>query len=161
MAGHLRHRQRAVLHQDGQVLRADRERHGRHRSDRLRRDVPVPRGGAEPDARRVQRTRGRAGSQPAHAGSEDRLHAGADLHRAQARPQPEVLHLGGAAADERGGSERPVVRHQEHLGRRSRTGQGAGRADQRVQRGHRSAEGAVRNNTKRSQGGAFAPPCLL
>ena len=39
LAGHLRHRQRAVLHQDGQVLRAHRERRGGHRPHRLRRDV--------------------------------------------------------------------------------------------------------------------------
>ena len=145
---------------EGQKYMKD-ELGGRHRSDRLRRDVPVPRGGAEPDARRVQRTRGRSGSQPAHAGSEDRLHAGADLHRAQARPQPEVLHLGGAAADERGGSERPVVRHQEHLGRRSRTGQGAGRADQRVQRGHRPAEGSVRKHRNNASGRGESPALIF
>ena len=120
------------------------ENGGGHRPHRLRRHVPVPHRRAEPAPRRIQRPRGRHGPCPPYAGPEDRQHAGADLYRAQAGPQPEVLHLGGAAGHERGGPERPVVRHQEHLGRRSRPGQGAGRADQRVQRGHRSAEGSVK-----------------
>ena len=47
-------------------------------------------------------------------------HAGADLCGPQAGPQPEVLHLGGAAGQDRGGAERPVVRHGGHLGRRPR-----------------------------------------
>ena len=90
----------------------------------------------------------------------EELNAGADLHRAQACPQPEVLHLGGAAGYGRGGPERPVVRHQEHLGCRSRSGQGAGSADLRVQRGHRPAEGSVSTNhpTRRRRGGTSVPP---
>ena len=70
------------------------------------------------------------------------------------------VHLGGAAGYGRGGPERPVVRHQEHLGCRSRSGQGAGSADLRVQRGHRPAEGSVSTGcpTRRRRGGTSVPP---
>ena len=81
---------------------------------------------------------------------------GADLCGPQAGPQPEVLHLGGAAGQDRGGAERPVVRHGGHLGRRPRAGQGPGRTDQRFQRGHRAAEKTCKNAA-----GAGQPPALL
>ena len=96
--------------------------------------------------RRILRTGCRAGSQPAYAEPQDRQHDGADLSGAQESPQPEVLHLGRAAGHDRRRPQRPVVRRQEHLGRRPRTGQGARRAHQRIQRRGWSAEGAVSRN---------------
>ena len=151
-----------VLHQDGEVLRAHRERRGGYRPDRLRRHVPVPHHRAQRDARRVQRPRGGTGSQPAYAGSEDRQHARAALHRPQAHPQPEVLHLGRAAGQGRQRPQRPLVQHKGNVGRRPRAGEGARRPDQRVQRRHGRTQGAVKIPSERRRGRDIRPvPCLL
>ena len=96
-AGHLGHRQRAVLCQAGQVLRAHRARRGGHRPHRLGGHVRLPHPGAGRAVRLLRRHRRRGGPRPPPAGPAHRLHGGAELPGSQAGAQPEILHLGGAA----------------------------------------------------------------
>ena len=120
LLGISRHRQRAVLREAGQVLRAHRARRGGHRPHRLGGHVPLPHPGAGRAVRPLRREGGRGGPRPPPAGPAHRLHGGAELPRPQAGPQPEVLHLGGAAGPHRRGAQRPVVRHR--VGRRAPPG---------------------------------------
>ena len=77
--GHLRHRQHALLHQDGQVLRAHRARHRGHRLHRLRHHVREPHQGAGRAAGRLLRAGRCLRLRQAPAGCPHRRYAGALL----------------------------------------------------------------------------------
>ncbi len=99
-AGHLRHRQRAVGHQDGQVVRVGRRRRGDHRADRLDGTVRQPPARTHRRARRIHRPRCRRVVPSIPDGAGRGVHGRTHLPGGQARPQPEVLHVGRAAGQD-------------------------------------------------------------
>ncbi|KAG9389702.1 Pyridoxal-phosphate dependent enzyme [Carpediemonas membranifera] len=108
---HLWLRQSPWRHQDGQVLRADRERRRLHHRHRLEPHVHVPPRGVHQGQGPLHPRRRRRHLRPPHGHAHRGLRRD-DLRRAQARPQPQVLHLRGAAGQDRRGAQRPVVRPQ-------------------------------------------------
>ena len=132
----------------------------RHRSDRLRRDVRQPHRGAQRDARRLQPQRRPVLDHNLHMlGLKTDSMMELNVRGPQAHPQPQVLHLGRAAG------ARPVEElnalwydTQGHVGRRPRPGEGARRAHQRVQRGHRPSQSALRD-AKGDAGTPCSKPC--
>jgi cysteine synthase len=115
----------------GEVLRSRPERRAVHAVDRLGRTVQVAPRRAAHRARRVHARSSTAGPRSLPRGGRGRSLRGARLPGSQAAPQPEVLHVGGAAGQIRRRAPRFV--EQRLLGRSLRAGRRVGRSDPAVQ----------------------------